>query len=57
MMKCIIKYKDQDNKCFCNKLKECNSCSNKENREKESECNVPIGGFCTCRTCGFVARA
>jgi hypothetical protein len=56
-MKCIIKYKEQDNECFCHKLKECNKCNNKDNRESDEKCNVEIGGYCTCRTCGYVVRS
>jgi len=55
-MKCIITYKDMANECFCNKLKECGKCNNKENRESGEECTVPVGGYCTCRTCGHAAR-
>lgn len=55
-MKCIIQYKDKENECFCNKLKECLNCNNKDNKETDKECNVGIGGYCTCRTCGYVKR-
>lgn len=55
-MKCIIQYKDKENECFCNKLKECHNCNNKDNRKTDEECNVGIGGYCTCRTCGYVKR-
>jgi hypothetical protein len=56
-MKCIIKYKDQENECFCNKLKECSKCNNKNNRESEEKCEVSPNGYCTCRTCGHSVRA
>ena len=55
-MNCIIKYKETDNECFCNQFKECNKCNNRENRESEKTCNVAVGGYCTCRTCGYVTK-
>lgn len=57
MVECILQYKDQENECFCNKLKECHSCNNKDNRKSDEICNVGIGEFCTCRTCGYAVRA
>ena len=55
--KCIIKYKeDKENfECFCGQLKECSKCNNGHFR-KESECEKEIGGYCTCRTCGYAIR-
>lgn len=55
-MKCIIKYKDdKEHECFCGQLKECSKCSIENNREEE-KCIVEIGGYCTCRLCGYAGR-
>lgn len=51
-MKCIVKYKDKKNECYCKNLPECSKCSNGKNREPEECCIVEIGAYCTCRACG-----
>lgn len=57
-MECIVYYKDQENVCFCNKLKECPECSSgKQRKEEEDTCKVGQGEFCTCRLCGYAKRA
>ncbi|NMF04554.1 hypothetical protein ACUH7Y_09535 [Clostridium beijerinckii] len=57
-MKCIIYYKDQENVCFCGKLKECQFCSSgKQRKGEEDACTVGQGEFCTCRLCGYAKRA
>lgn len=55
-MSCIITYKDKDNECSCNKLKECSKCNNKDNRKTEKECKVSPNEYCTCRTCAKASR-
>lgn len=55
-MNCIIKYMDKNNKCYCNKLKECSRCNNQNNRITNEKCNVTINGYCTCRACGEAVR-
>ena len=57
-MKCIIQYKDKNEEygCFCGELKECNECSC-GNFRKKTECETAIGGYCTCRLCGYAVRA
>lgn len=56
-MKCIIQYKEKNEvlTCFCGKMKECNRCNNGGFR-KDNTCSKPIGGYCTCRTCGYAVR-
>lgn len=58
-MKCIVKYKENDEefKCFCGELKECSKCSTGNIRKSDNDCEVGIGEYCTCRTCGFAVRA
>lgn len=56
-MKCIIEYKDQEHKCFCKELKECSECNSGNSRKSEKECEIPVGGWFTCRTCGYAVRA
>lgn len=50
--KYIVKYKDinENYNCWCNSSW-CDNCSTKDLRS-ENECNVSIGGYCTCRLCG-----
>lgn len=56
-MGCIVKYKDTiENECYCKKLEECSKCSTGNYRKSDTECEVGINEYCTCRTCGRAVR-
>lgn len=55
MQECIIRYKDEANKCYCGLMRECNNCSTRNNRT-EDNCIITIDEFCACRNCGKAVR-